>query len=393
MSPVRVIGSETLEEARRKGRISFEVLPGDIVTSLARESAERIGIRLVEGPLERPAPPRADGKTAMRRALHRRSPRWAPPSRAPRKARKISRLALIGAGGVGSALAHLAAIGGVAREIAILDVAPGLAASLALDLEHASGITRASAKCVGGEDSGLLADAELVVVSAGRPRAPGMSRADLLEANARVIRLAGEAIRSQAPDAIVIVITNPLDEMTVEMLRAAGFPRERVLGMAGTLDGARFRRALADAAGVPPADVEAIALGSHGEEMVPLPSLARIRGRPLSAFLGAERIESCAREAVEGGAKLVELRRSGSATLAPAHAALELIDHIRGSRIGPVPASVMLEGEYGIEGIALGVPVHLGRGGLIRVEELRLEAGELEALRVAARAIRERLGA
>ncbi|WP_209833533.1 malate dehydrogenase [Ruegeria sp. HKCCE3926] len=392
MATPRVIGSDAVEDARRRGRIVFEVLPGDIVTALARETAERVGISLVDGPLERPKPPRTDGAVSMRRVLYRRSPKWVAPSRAPRKARRLGKLALIGAGGVGGNIAHLAAMADMADEIALIDITPGLAASTALDLNHTSGITGARARCVGGEAMDLVAEADVVVVTAGRARRPGMTRADLIDVNARVIRQSAEAIRSAAPNAIVIVVTNPLDEMTVEMLRATGFPREQVLGMAGTLDSSRFRNALAMAAGVTPADVEAFTLGSHGDEMAPIPSRARIKGRPLDVFLSREQIEACVQDAITGGGQVVALRKSGSATIAPAHASIELIDHIRGARTGPVPVSVMLHGEYGIDGVVLGVPAHLGAGGLVEVEELRLTAEENAALQNAAEAIRVRLG-
>lgn len=389
----RVIGAEHVEEARARGRIVVEVLPGDIVTALASETAERLGIRLVEGPIERPAVARTDGATSLRRVLYRRSPKWvAPRPSAPRNARRLSKLALIGAGGVGGNIGHLAANADMADEIALIDITPGLAEAVALDLNHASGINRTRARAVGGTDLGLVSGADVVVVTAGRPRTPGMSRADLIDVNRRVIHSAAEAIRTQAPNAIVIVVTNPLDEMTVEMLRATGFPRERVLGMAGTLDSSRFRNALALAAGVMPADVEAITLGSHGDEMAPIVSLARIKGRPLDVFLSKEAIDACVKDAVTGGGQVVALRKTGSATLAPAHASIELIDHIRGVRTGPVPVSVMLEGEYGISGVVLGVPCHLGRSGLVAVEELKLTDAETAALRKAAGAIRSRLG-
>jgi malate dehydrogenase len=392
MSAARVIGADTIEEARRRGRLIVEVMQGDIVTALARETADRLGLRLVDGPLEKPAPPRTDGAVALRRGLYRRAPKWVAPSRGARPARRIGKLALIGAGGVGGTVAQLAAQADMAEEIALIDIAPGMAAALALDLNHSSGITGASVRASGGETLDGVAGAEIVVVTAGRARAPGMTRADLIDVNARVIRQAGAAIRAEAPEAIVITVTNPLDEMTVEMLRATGFPRERVLGMAGTLDSSRFRHALARAAGVSPADVEAITLGSHGEEMAPIPSRATIRGRPLAAFLGPEQVEACVRDAITGGGQVVALKKSGSATVAPAHATIELIDHLRGARSSPVPVSVMLEGEYGISGVVLGVPAHLGRGGLVRVEELRLSDSETAALHRAAEAIRERLG-
>ncbi len=392
MAAPRVIGSDAVEDARRRGRIVFEVLPDDIVTALARETAERVGIKLVDGPLEKPQPMRTDAAVSMQRVLYRRSPKWVAPVRAQRKARRLGKLALVGAGGVGGNVAHLAAMQDIADEIALIDIAPGMAAATALDLNHTSGITGASARSVGGESLDLVAGAEVVVVTAGRARRPGMSRADLIDANARVIRQAAEAIRSAAPDAIVIVVTNPLDEMTVEMLRATGFPRERVLGMAGTLDSSRFRNALAVAAGVSPADVEAFTLGSHGDEMAPIPSRAKIKGRALDVFLSPDQIDACVKDAVTGGGQVVALKKSGSATIAPAHASIELIDHIRGARTGPVPVSVMLQGEYGIDGVVLGVPAHLGTSGLVEVEELRLTDQEQAALQKAADAIRSRLG-
>lgn len=391
MSQGRVIGIDTVEDARRRGRLIVEVMPGDIVTALARESAARLGLKLVDGPIEMPTPVRTDGKTAMRRGLYRRAPKWQAPSRAPRKAHRLAKLALIGAGGVGGNIAHLAAMADMAEEIALIDIVPGMAAATALDLNHASGITGAATRCIGGETLDMVAGAEVVAVTAGRARGPGMTRADLIDVNARVIRAAGEAIRAEAPNAVVIVVTNPLDEMTVEMLRATGFPRERVLGMAGTLDSSRFRHALARAAGVDPADVEAITLGSHGEEMAPIPSRATIKGHPLDVFLSADQIDACVRDAITGGGQVVALKKVGSATIAPAHASIELIDHMRGARSGPVPVSVMLEGEYGIDGVVLGVPAHLGPGGLIKVEELRLTQSETAALHTAAEAIRARL--
>ncbi len=392
MSDGRVIGTDAIEDARRRGRLVVEVMPGDIVTALARETAERLGLKLVDGPVEMPAPVKTDGATAMRRALYRRAPKWQAPTRVPRKARRLGKLALIGAGGVGGNVAHLAAMADLAEEIALIDIAPGLAAATALDLNHTSGITGAACRCVGGESRDLLGGAEVFFLSARRARGPGVTRADLIDVNARVIRAAGEAIRSEAPNAVVIVVTNPLDEMTVEMLRATGFPRERVLGMAGTLDSSRFRHALARAAGVDPADVQAITLGSHGEEMAPIPSRATIKGRPLNVFLNQEQIDACVRDAITGGGQVVALKKMGSATIAPAHASIELIDHMRGARTGPVPVSVMLEGEYGIEGVVLGVPAHLGAGGLVKVENLRLTESENAALHTAAEAIRTRLG-
>lgn len=259
---------------------------------------------MLDGPIEKPAIVNTDGGTSLRRGLYRRSPRWISPQVSkPRNPRRLSKLALIGAGGVGSNIAHLAANNDVADEILLIDIVPGVAASVALDLNHASGISRTKGRASGGEDLSLVADADVVVVSAGRARSPGMTRADLVDVNRKVIHAAAEAIRTQAPDAIVIVVTNPLDEMTIEMLRATGFARKKVLGMAGTLDSSRFRNALAMAANVSPADVEAITLGSHGDEMAPIISRARIRERPLDVYLSDEAVENCVKDAVTGGGR------------------------------------------------------------------------------------------
>jgi len=389
----RVIGAEHITEARARGLLHIEILPGDIVTALARDTADRLGLTLRDGPLPKPALQRTDGNTAMRRGLYRRSPRWVAPQlkSAPRKARRINKLALVGAGNVGCTIAQLAAHADVAAEITLIDLVPGLAESIALDLNHASGISRSASVASGSDDLALVKDADVIVVTAGRPRGPGMDRADLISVNQRVIRSVGEAIRVHASGAIVIVVTNPLDEMTAEMLRVTGFPRERVLGMAGTLDSSRFRHALAQAAGVATADVEAITLGSHGDEMAPVLSQARIKERSLDVYLAPESQEQSAHNAVTGGARVVALRRSGSAFIAPAYATMEIIDHIRGARAGSVPASVLLQGEYGIENVVLGVPCVLGSEGLVRVDEIHLEDNELAALKKAASAIEQRL--
>ena len=390
----RVLGAEHVDQARARNQQVLEILPGDIVTDLAIETAARLGIELVQGPLEKPSPPASDGHTRMRRSLLRRSPRWLAPKPQPQtQIRRIRKLALVGAGGVGSNVAHLAANAGIADEIALIDVAPGLAAATALDLDHAAGITRSATKLTGSQHLADLAGAEIVVVTAGRPRTPGMARADLIAVNRRVIHQVAEVIKSQAPQSIVITVTNPLDEMTDEMLRATGFPRERVLGMAGTLDSSRFRFALAQAAGVQPGDVEAITLGSHGDEMAPVISLARIKGRELQRFLSEDAIAACARDAITGGGQIVALKRTGSATLAPAHAVMELIEHICGKRTGSVPVSVMLKGEYGIHDVVLGVPAHLGATGVLQIDELELGKDEHAAMHKAAAAIRKRLEA
>ncbi len=388
----RVIGSEHIEQARQRGRIVFEILPGDIVTSLAAETAQRLGIKLLDGPLEKPSYPRTDGKTALRRGLYRRSAKWvAPVVQHHKNAQRFAKIAIVGAGGVGSNIAHLAANNDIASEIALIDIAPGVAEAIALDLNHCSGITRSGTRVTGSTRLSMLADASVVIVTAGRARSPGMTRSDLIDVNKRVIHSVGDVIKTQAPQAVVIVVTNPLDEMTVEMLRVTEFPRERVLGMAGTLDSSRFRHSLALAANVTPADVEAIALGSHGDEMVPVTSLAKIKGRPVSDFLSDEKIAACVKDAITGGGQVVALKKTGSATIAPAHASIELLDTMRGATSGAVPVSVMLEGEFGLDNVVLGIPAHIGMNGFIAAEPVLLSDHEQAMLADAADEIKRRL--
>ena len=388
----RVIGAEHITDARRRGRQVMEVLPGDIVTQLAREAAENSRITLIDGPLEKPTIPQIDGAIALQRGLYRRSPKWIAPKPSQGKSPSaISRLALIGAGGVGLNIAHLVANRGIANEVALIDVAPGVAEAVALDLSHASGITRSGAHIQGGTDLSLIANAQVVVITAGRPRSPGMSRADLMTINRRIIQSISESIRIHAPDSIVIVVTNPLDEMTMTVLEATGFPYHRVLGMAGTLDSSRFRWSLAQKAGVPVSDVEAVTLGSHGGEMVPIVSTALIRNKPITTVLSDDEIQECVETTVRGGESVVALRKTGSATLAPAHAVCELLDAIRGARPGAVPVSVMLKGSYGIHDVVLGVPCILDGNGLREVIELPITDEEQVLLTAAAESVRIRL--
>ena len=392
-SPRTVIAEEQVRDAFRRGRLILNYRPGDIVTAQALDTAERLNIRLVDQPQESPPPVEADGVTATRRALYRRNPGWAAPKPAESsRAQTLTKLALVGAGGVGSHLAHLAANRQIAEEISLIDILPGAAESIALDLRHASGITGSNTRLNGGTSLDLVSDASVVVVTAGRPRTPGMDRSDLHRINAQVIQGVGEAISTYAPQSVVIVVSNPVDEMTSVMLDTTGFDREKVIGMAGTLDGARFRDALAQAAGVSVADVSAMSLGSHGNEMVPIASKATIRDRPISEFLNEETIESCRQTTIDGGAAVVRLRRTGSATLAPAHATLELILHMFGHLNGAIPASVRLNGEYGITDSVVAVPCKLSENGVAEIVELTLTESELQQLRRAADAIRSRLG-
>jgi malate dehydrogenase len=387
-----VVGEEHVREAFRRGQRRVVVCADDIVTPQALDALERLGLQVVRGPLEERAPIGADPGRAIRRGLYRRGARWVASGR-PRglTPTRFARLSFVGAGGVGATAAHLAALAGMADEIRLIDIVPGLAESIALDIEHASGITGVATRARGATTLDAVAGSDVVIITAGRPRTPGIDRAALLEINGPVIRAAAEAIGEFASGAVAVVVTNPLDEMTYELWRASGAPPERVIGMAGTLDSSRFRNAIATAAGVPPRDVHAITLGSHGDEMVPIISTATVRGRPLLDILPEDVIRACVAETVGGGGQVVRLRRTGSATIAPAHAALEVLDALRGAQASVVPVSAYLQGEYGIEDVFLGVPAVLGRAGVLEVVELSLSDQERSELTAAAAAIRRRL--
>ena len=387
-----VIVDEIVRDAYRRGRKNVEVGQRDIITALARETAERLKIEFIHAPVEKPVVYRTGGATATRRILYRNNPRWiAPGPIIANQPKAISKLAFVGAGGVGVNLVHLAANRNLANEIALIDVLPGHAEAIALDLQHASGVTEARTRVAGSTSLSLVADAQIVVVTAGRPRTPGMNRSDLRQVNGRVIRSIGENIASLAPNSVIIVVTNPVEEMTQLMLDATGFDRKRVFGMAGTLDSARFRTALAQAADVSVADVDAMTLGSHGDEMVAMASKATIKGRPICDFLNAAAIEACRQKTIDAGASIVNLRKTGSATLAPAHATLEIIDYMRGICAGNVPVSVRLDGEYGISDTVLGVPCNLGITGILEITEISMTQEERSELKHAAAAIRERM--
>lgn len=389
-----LVSEHDVRRAVALGQRKVVVATDAVVTPQALDIADNHGLRLIRGEEEPPPSAGVDPARAVARTLFRRNPRWvAPQTRRGVRPTTFSRVAMVGAGMVGTTAAHVIGMQGIADEVVLIDVVPGLAAGTALDIEHASGITGSPTRARGGTSLSLVAGADVVVVTAGRPRTPGMTRADLISINGRVIRDVAEAIGQHAPEAVVIVVTNPVDEMTYELWRASGLPDEQVLGMAGTLDSSRFRNALAGAAGVRPRDVSGITLGSHGAEMVPVESSATIKGRPAIEVLGTDALRRCVRETVDGGAAVVALRRTGSAFIAPAHAVVEMLDAMRGATIEPLPVSAMLHGQFGVEGVFLGVPVRLGRGGVRQIEELRLTDAEEVALRNAAAAIRTRLEA
>ncbi|MFT7677447.1 MAG: malate dehydrogenase [Planctomycetota bacterium] len=284
------------------------------------------------------------------------------------------KLTVVGAGYVGSTCTHLAALKNLAREVVLIDVLEGRAAGIALDLNQSAPIEGFHSRVVGTSDPADTADSDVVIVTAGRPRKPGMSRSDLLEVNGRVMMAVGEYIRRLSPDAVVIVVTNPLDSMVTLMRHVLGFPSRRVIGMAGVLDSARMAYFLAEAAGLAARDAQAMVLGAHGDSMVPMPEHCSITGTRALDVLDAATIDAIANRTRKGGAEIVKLLGTGSAWFAPASASVAMAESIVNDAQRMLPCACMLNGEFGFEGLYMGVPAVLGANGVERVLELPLSA-------------------
>jgi len=304
----------------------------------------------------------------------------------------MPKVAFVGAGNVGATAAVFLAEENLA-DIVMIDVVDGLAAGKALDLAAAGPLRGFSGSVAGTTDLAALEGADVVVTTAGLARKPGMSRMDLLAKNAEIMGGIAEAVRARAPLAIAINVTNPLDVITEHILRRTGFPRERVIGMAGVLDSARFRAFLAQELGVSPRDVHAMVLGGHGDEMVPLVSAATVGGVRVSELLSPDALARAVQRTRTAGADVVALLKTGSAFVSPAAAAVEMVRCVLLDERRLVPAAVHLEGEYGYSGITLGVPIVLGRRGMEKVVEVELSAEERAWLEKSAAAVREGIAA
>ncbi|MBW0115946.1 malate dehydrogenase [Pseudonocardia sp. KRD-169] len=298
------------------------------------------------------------------------------------------RVVVVGAGNVGTIIGMRLADADVFDEVVLVDVDEGRAAGIALDLTHTAALSGFATRVRGAGTVEAAGAADYVVITAGKARQPGMSRSDLISSNAAIVGDVAARVADTSPRAVVVVVTNPLDEMTQHAWRASGFPPERVLGMAGVLDTARFR-ALASLGGTTRADrIEGWALGSHGEEMVIPLSQASADGRPL----GPE-VDAVVDRARGSGAEVVGLLRTGSAFLAPGTSAARMVLAMAADSGEVMPAAVLADGSYGIRDVYVGLPVRLGRGGVREIVELDLRPDELAALRAAADRIRERVGA
>ena len=289
------------------------------------------------------------------------------------------KVAVIGAGNVGASAGLFIAERGLA-DVVLIDIVEGMPQGKALDMQQAAPLWHRGGRIEGSNDFAAVAGAEVVVMTAGFPRKPGMSRSDLLKANADIIRPAAEAVRKHAPQAYVVVVTNPLDVMAHLFWKVSGFPKSRVMGMAGILDSTRFRAFLAIELGVSGADIHAMVLGGHGDSMVPLPRYTTVNGIPIGQLLPAERIAQIAQRTRDGGAEIVKLLKTGSAYYAPAMSAVDMVEAILTDQKRMVPCSVLLEGEYGMRDLFIGVPVILGAKGVEKIVALELSAEESAAL-------------
>jgi malate dehydrogenase len=298
----------------------------------------------------------------------------------------LPHVTVIGAGQVGATTAHLLALKGLA-DLTLLDVVAGLAQGKALDMSEAAPLEGMPGAVRGTTEFDAMAGSRLVIITAGLPRKPGMSREDLLAANANIVGPLAERAAKLAPDAVLIVVTNPLDLMVALALQRSGFPRQRVMGMAGVLDSARLRFFIAERLGVEPASVQAMVLGSHGDLMVPLTGSITVDGAPAAQRLPAAELDRILQRTRDGGAEIVALLKSGSAFYAPASGVVEMAAAILQDRHAVLPVCAWLEGEYGLREVCIGVPAQLGSSGIERIVELPLAPEERAALAASARQV------
>ncbi|HUY08536.1 MAG TPA: malate dehydrogenase [Candidatus Dormibacteraeota bacterium] len=298
------------------------------------------------------------------------------------------KVSVIGAGNVGATLAQRLAEMDLV-DVALVDVVEGLAEGKALDLLEAGPVVGYDSQVVGSTDYAITKGSQVVVITSGLARKPGMSRDDLVNANAKILREVTTAVMADSPDAILIIVTNPLDVMTELALRVSGLPRNRVLGMAGVLDTARFRTFLAAELRVSVRSVEAYVLGGHGDSMVPLRGVTTVAGVPAGKLISAERLEEIVQRTRDGGAEIVRHLKTGSAFYAPSAAAAQMVGAVLLDRGQILPCAIRLEGEYGLDGVVVGVPVKLGRDGVGEVIEVELTPDERAELVHSAAAVRE----
>ncbi len=302
--------------------------------------------------------------------------------------RRRSKVTVVGAGSVGASVAqrivekHLA-------DVVLIDVVEGIPEGKALDLWESAPVEGFDCRLRGTRDYAETADSDVVIITAGLARKPGMSRDDLLFKNFEIVKAVTEPIIRHSSDAIIVVVTNPLDAMAQSVLRISGFPKRRVVGMAGVLDSSRFRAFIAEELDVSVENVHAMVLGGHGDTMVPLPRFSTVAGVPITDLMSPTSIERLVERTRNGGAEIVAYLKTGSAYYAPSSAIVEMVDSILLDRKKILPCAAYLEGEYGIHGLFVGVPVKLDRGGIGSILEIPLEGDERAALNRSAAAVKE----
>jgi malate dehydrogenase len=300
----------------------------------------------------------------------------------------LGTVAVVGAGNVGATAAQRLAEKNLARTVVMIDVVEGVPQGKGLDQWQSGPIEGFDARIVGTNGYDEAAGADLFVVTAGIARKPGMSRDDLVKTNAGIVRSVAKEIARVAPKSILVVVSNPLDVMCYVAMKATGFPRERVLGMAGVLDTARYRTFLAEAMDVSVEDIQAMVLGGHGDTMVPLVSYTSVSGIPVSQLLPADKLAAIVARTRNGGAEIVAFLKTGSAYYAPSAAAVQMVEAIALDKRRILPCSAWLQGEYGLRDVFCGVPCKLGRNGLERIVEIKLTDTERSELMKSAEAVR-----
>src|SRR5215208_2278896 len=304
----------------------------------------------------------------------------------------VNKIAVVGAGNVGATTAQRVAEKELARTVVMVDVAEGIPQGKALDQWQSAPIEGYDSRVIGTNVYHETANSEIIVITAGIARKPGMSRDDLLNTNAGIVKQVSEQIRKTSPKAIVIVVSNPLDVMCYVAKEVTGFPRERVIGMAGVLDTARYRAFLAEALDISVRDIQAMVLGGHGDTMVPLISYTTVSGIPVTQLMDRATLDQIVTRTRSGGAEIVKFLKTGSAYYAPSSGAVQMAEAIVLDQKRILPCAAWLEGEYGMSGLFLGVPCKLGRRGLEQVLEVELTEEERTALTKSADAVREPMG-
>jgi malate dehydrogenase len=301
----------------------------------------------------------------------------------------VNKITVVGAGNVGATTAQRVAEKELARTVVMVDVVEGIPQGKGLDQWESAPIEGFDSRVIGSNGYEPSADSDIVIITAGIARKPGMSRDDLLNTNAGIVKQVAESVKKTSPGAILIIVSNPLDVMCYVAKQVSGFPRERVIGMAGVLDTARYRSFIAEALDVSVRDIQAMVLGGHGDTMVPLISYTSVSGIPVSQLMDRAKLDAIVQRTRDGGAEIVKHLKTGSAYYAPSSGAVQMAEAIVNDQKRILPCAAWLQGEYGLSGLFLGVPCKLGRKGLESVIEVQLTADERAALEKSAQAVRE----